>query len=103
MGLVDDALAGSVRALSRLATHLENDTPVGAKALERLYPLSGRAHTIGVTGPPGAGKSSLVNRMIGVWRSAGRRVAVIAVDPSSPLSGGATLGGRFKNSAYERR
>jgi len=96
MGLVDDALGGSVRALARLATHIENETNVAHAALARLYPLSGRAHTIGITGPPGAGKSSLVNRIVARYRTAGKRVAVIAVDPTSPLTGGATLGDRIR-------
>lgn len=96
MGLVDDALQGSVRALARLATHVENDTLLSVVALDRLYPLSGRAHTIGVTGPPGAGKSTLVNELIGAFRRLGRTVAVIAIDPSSPLTGGATLGDRIR-------
>lgn len=96
MGLVDDALQGDVRALARLATHIENDTPVAIEALERLYSKTGRAHTIGVTGPPGAGKSSLVNEIVAKLRQQGKRVAVIAIDPSSPLTGGATLGDRIR-------
>ncbi len=96
MGLVDDALGGSARALARLATHIENETDVAVAAIARLYPLSGRAHTIGITGPPGAGKSSLVNRIVAKYREAGKRVAVIAIDPTSPLTGGATLGDRIR-------
>lgn len=96
MGLVDDALAGSVRATARLATLIENDDLRAVEALDRLYPHSGKAHTVGVTGPPGAGKSSLVNALVAAYRAAGSRVAVIAVDPSSPLSGGAALGDRIR-------
>jgi LAO/AO transport system kinase len=96
VGLVDDALAGSTRAIARLATLIENDDPAGEAALERLYRHSGRARTLGVTGPPGAGKSSLVNALIGSLRSSDRTVAVIAVDPSSPLTGGAALGDRIR-------
>ncbi len=96
MGLVDEALGGNIRSLSRLATNIENDSALAQVALERLYPLSGRAHTVGVTGPPGAGKSSLVNEMVAAWRAVGKTVAVIAIDPSSPLSGGATLGDRIR-------
>lgn len=96
MGLVDDALGGSKRALARLATHLENDDELAAVASERLYPKSGRAHTIGVTGPPGAGKSTLVNRLVAALREQGGTVAVLAIDPSSPLTGGATLGDRIR-------
>lgn len=96
MGLVDDALSGNRRALARLATHLENDDDLARDAFERLYPRSGRAQTIGVTGPPGAGKSTLVARLIEALRSADRTVAVVAVDPSSPLTGGAALGDRIR-------
>ncbi|MCC6790353.1 MAG: methylmalonyl Co-A mutase-associated GTPase MeaB [Thermomicrobiales bacterium] len=96
MGLVDEALAGSIRATARLATLIENDDVRAAEALDRLYPHSGKAHTVGVTGPPGAGKSSLVNALVAAYRAAGSRVAVIAVDPSSPLSGGAALGDRIR-------
>jgi LAO/AO transport system kinase len=87
---------GDRRVLSRLLTQVENDTDAGMEALRALYPLSGRAHVIGVTGPPGAGKSTLVNRLIGAWRERGKSVAVVAVDPSSSLTGGATLGDRVR-------
>src|SRR4051812_23924476 len=63
MGLVDESFAGNRRALARLATHIENDDALAVEAMERLYPCSGRAHTIGITGPPGAGKSTLVSRV----------------------------------------
>lgn len=89
-------LAGDRAALARLLTRLENDDPIGQQALDVLFPHTGRAHLIGITGPPGGGKSSLVNEMIRVWRNAGARVAVIAIDPSSPLTGGATLGDRIR-------
>ncbi len=89
-------LAGDVRALARLLTRVENDDEVGRTALERLLPHSGNAHVIGITGPPGGGKSTLVNELIRANRSRGRRVAVIAIDPSSPLTGGATLGDRIR-------
>ena len=84
------------RALPRLASLVENEDPSGLEALDALFPLSGRAHVIGVTGPPGAGKSTLVAALLGCIRAAGRRVAVIAVDPSSPISGGAVLGDRIR-------
>ena len=94
--LVERFRAGNRRALSRLLTQVENGTDAGREALRALYGASGRAHVIGVTGPPGAGKSTLVNRLIGVWRARGRTVAVVAVDPSSSLTGGATLGDRVR-------
>lgn len=94
--LTDLALAGDRRALARLITHIENDTDLGQTALDKLYPHTGKAHIIGITGPPGGGKSTLVNELIRAWRSAGLNVAVVAVDPSSPLTGGATLGDRIR-------
>lgn len=90
------ALEGDTRALARLLTHIENDTEIGQQALDKLFAHTGNAHIIGVTGPPGGGKSTLVNELIREWRKAGKRVAVIAVDPSSPLTGGATLGDRIR-------
>jgi LAO/AO transport system kinase len=95
-GLVSRVLSGDLRALARLASHIENDTPVGREGLRRLYPQTGSAHIVGVTGSPGAGKSTLVNVLIRAIRQQGKRVAVIAVDPSSPLSGGAALGDRIR-------
>jgi len=99
-GLSDAALAGDRRALARLLTAVENRTPVAEAALRRLYPLAGRAHLVGITGPPGAGKSTLVASLIAEVRRAGRSVAVIAVDPSSPITGGALLGDRVRMQAY---
>ena len=95
-GLVEQFRAGSRRALARLLTQVENDTPAGREALRALFGASGRAHIVGVTGPPGAGKSTLVNGLIGHWRGQGLTVAVVAIDPSSSLSGGATLGDRVR-------
>lgn len=95
-GLADAALHGDRRALARLLTHIENDSAVGRQALDKLFQHTGNAHIIGITGPPGGGKSTLVNELIRTWRSQGRNVAVIAVDPSSPLTGGATLGDRIR-------
>ncbi len=88
--------AGEPAAIARLLTRVENDDAVGREALENLLPDTGRAHLIGVTGPPGGGKSTLVNELIRHFRAEDRRVAVIAVDPSSPFSGGAALGDRIR-------
>ncbi len=98
--LADAAVGGDRRALARLLTAVENRTPLAEAALRRLYPLAGRAHLVGVTGPPGAGKSTLVAALIGVVRAAGRAVAVVAVDPSSPITGGALLGDRVRMQSY---
>ena len=98
--LADAALNGDRRALARLLTAVENRTPVAESAMRRLYPLAGRAHIVGITGAPGSGKSTLVAALIGEVRRAGRAVAVIAVDPSSPITGGALLGDRVRMQAY---
>ena len=94
-------LSGNRLALSRLLTQIENDTPEGQIALNELFPHTGKAHLIGVTGAPGTGKSSLVNRLAYFYRhppegQAPKRVAVVAVDPSSPFTGGAVLGDRVR-------
>jgi LAO/AO transport system kinase len=98
--LTQAALAGDRRALARLLTAVENRTPLAEAALRRLYPLAGGAHIVGITGPPGAGKSTLVAALIGEVRKVGRAVAVVAVDPSSPITGGALLGDRVRMQAH---
>ncbi len=87
---------GEMRALAQLITKVENRAPEANAIIERLYPKTGHAHVIGITGPPGAGKSTLVNRLIAKYRGRGKRVAVLAIDPSSPFSGGAVLGDRVR-------
>jgi LAO/AO transport system kinase len=98
--LSDAALTGDRLALARLLTAVENGTPIAEAAMRRLYPAAGRAHLVGITGPPGSGKSTLVAALIAEVRSAGRTVAVIAVDPSSPITGGALLGDRVRMQAH---
>jgi len=98
--LTGAALAGDRRALARLLTAVENRTAVGEAALRTLYPLAGRAHLVGITGAPGAGKSTLVSALIAELRAHDRTVGVIAVDPSSPITGGALLGDRVRMQAY---
>ena len=97
---LDPILAGDPRALARALTEVENDTPVGRALLRALYPHSGRALTIGITGAPGAGKSSLVDRLAAVLRAEQKTVGVLAVDPSSPFSGGAILGDRIRMQSH---
>lgn len=101
MTLAGSVLAGNRLALSRLLSQIENGHPEGRAALGELFPHTGRAHLIGITGAPGTGKSSLANQLARYYRhpTAGettRRIAVIAVDPSSPFSGGAILGDRIR-------
>jgi LAO/AO transport system kinase len=98
--LASAAVAGDRLALARLLTAVENRTSVAEAAMRRLYPTAGRAHLVGVTGPPGSGKSTLVAALIAEVRKAGRTVAVVAVDPSSPITGGALLGDRVRMQAY---
>jgi len=97
MILVQDLLAGNRLALSRLLTQVENDTPDGRSALNELFIHTGKAHLIGITGPPGVGKSSLVNQLaIHIRKQTGKIIAIIAVDPTSPFTGGAVLGDRVR-------
>jgi LAO/AO transport system kinase len=96
MELVDRLLAGDVRALARAISLAEEDDPKAREVLRACFGRTGRATIVGVTGSPGAGKSSLVDRMIARWRQRGRRVGVVAVDPSSAFSGGAILGDRVR-------
>jgi LAO/AO transport system kinase len=94
--VVERFRAGQRPALARLITWVENDQPAGLRAMSELYRQTGNAHVIGITGPPGAGKSTLTNALIRAYRAEGKRVGVIAVDPSSLLTGGATLGDRIR-------
>ncbi len=101
MTLAEAVLAGNRLALARLLTQVENDSVEGRADRDELFPHTGRAHLIGVTGAPGTGKSSLVNRLALAFRRpddgrAPRRVAIVAVDPTSPFSGGAVLGDRVR-------
>ena len=94
--LVTGVLAGDRRALARSISLVEDGEEEGIEIVRRVYPSTGRAASIGVTGPPGVGKSSLVSALVGHARSLGRSVGVISVDPSSPFTRGALLGDRIR-------
>ena len=94
--LIDAAIAGHRGALARLITHIERAGPEAEEVAVAVGTTGPAAHVVGVTGAPGAGKSSLVGRLLGAAATAGRRPAVVAVDPSSPLTGGAILGDRVR-------
>jgi LAO/AO transport system kinase len=88
--------AGEVRAISRAVTAIENRQPEGEKLLQELFPHTGQAYRIGITGAPGTGKSTLVDRLAAHYRAQRKTVGIIAVDPSSPFTGGAILGDRVR-------
>ena len=94
--LSEGVLAGDPRSIARAISLLENGAPDGLDLIRGVFHQSGRAWVIGVTGAPGVGKSTLVDRLVSVWRKTGRRVAVLAVDPTSPFSSGAILGDRIR-------
>ncbi len=94
--LVEPVLAGNRRALAQAITALEDDGPEAHDLLAALYPRTGRAYVIGITGAPGTGKSTLATALARVYRAAGQTVAIVAVDPTSPFSGGALLGDRAR-------
>jgi LAO/AO transport system kinase len=100
VSLADAVLAGDRRAAARLLSRAEAGDTAITGDLRALYLAGGRAKVIGVTGPPGAGKSTLVDRLVALLRAAGERVAVVAVDPSSPFTGGAVLGDRVRMSRH---
>jgi GTPase len=95
-GLLRGAAAGERRDLARLLTAIENDEPGMREMLPALFAAGRGAHLVGVTGPPGSGKSTLVNALTEEWRRRGQRVGIVAVDPSSPYTGGAIMGDRIR-------
>ncbi len=94
--LLRGAAAGERLALARLLTAIENDAPGLRDLLPAIFAAGHTAHLVGITGPPGSGKSTLVNALTDEWRRRGRRVGIVAVDPSSPYTGGAIMGDRIR-------
>jgi len=98
--LAERVFAGDARGIARAISLIEDESPAGAELVRAIYPRTGRAYLVGVTGPPGAGKSTLVDRMTTELRKAGQTVGIVAVDPTSPFSGGAILGDRVRMGAH---
>jgi LAO/AO transport system kinase len=98
--LSERVMRGDPRAIARAISLIEDESSSGAELVRKLFPCTGQAYLIGVTGPPGAGKSTLVDRMTSEIRKGGDTVGVVAVDPTSPFSGGAILGDRVRMQAH---
>jgi LAO/AO transport system kinase len=96
MSLAERILAGDLRAAARLMRDIDDGFASAHDELKSLYPCTGRAYIIGITGPPGAGKSTLVDQITAAYRRAGKTVGVVAIDPTSPFTGGAILGDRIR-------
>jgi LAO/AO transport system kinase len=96
MSLAERIIEGDIRAASRLMRDIDDQIPSALDTLKELYPKTGKAYIIGITGPPGSGKSTIVDKMIDIFRKEGKTVGIIAVDPTSPFTGGAILGDRIR-------
>jgi len=95
-GLAKRILDGDIRAASRLMRDIDDRIPSAMDALKELYPQTGKAYIVGITGPPGSGKSTIVDKMVDIFRKEGKTVGIVAVDPTSPFTGGAILGDRIR-------
>src|SRR5512141_2634247 len=96
MPLAEKVLQGDIRAAARLMRDIDDGLQSSVEELKTLYPHTGKAFVIGITGPPGAGKSTLVDQVTASYRHLGKRVGIVAVDPTSPFTGGAILGDRIR-------
>ena len=96
MSLAEQVLEGNIRAAARLMRDIDDGRPEAIEELKQLYPHTGSAFIIGITGPPGAGKSTLVDQLTASFRGRGNKVGVVAIDPTSPFTGGAILGDRIR-------
>lgn len=96
MSLAEQILEGNIRAAARLMRDIDDGRPQAVDELKLLYPRTGNAYIIGITGPPGAGKSTLVDQLTASFRKRGKKVGVVAIDPTSPFTGGAILGDRIR-------
>ena len=94
--LVQNVIEGDVRSVARAITVVERGGPDAAELMRSVFPQTGKAMVIGITGAPGAGKSSLVDKLALHYKNAGERVGIVCIDPSSPFSGGAILGDRIR-------
>ena len=98
--LLNRAFSGDIRAIGRIISLVEADAPNAKEIMKQIYPKTGKAQVIGVTGSPGAGKSTFVDRLIAQFRAENKKVGVIAIDPSSPFTGGAILGDRLRMQSH---
>ncbi|MBL0224732.1 MAG: methylmalonyl Co-A mutase-associated GTPase MeaB [Geobacteraceae bacterium] len=96
MPLAERVLTGDIRAAARLMRDIDDNRPQAIDDLKQIYPRTGKAYIIGITGPPGAGKSTLVDQLTAAFRTQGKKVGVVAIDPTSPFTGGAILGDRIR-------